>query len=253
MKLYPYIKGSAGAKALALALGIKRIRHAGKPLKMRGQVLINWGSSNIKRELIPQYTILNKPEAVRKASNKLETFKALEGVCSIPEWTESSEDAYRWLDEGSTVVVRQKLNGHSGEGIQIITPAVEDLPIDFIDAPLYTKYVPKAEEYRIHVFQDDAFFIQRKARKKEVPDDKVNWQVRNHANGFVFAHNEGIDVGEGAKQLAVLAVKALGLDFGAVDLIYNKKQGKYYVLEVNTACGLQGETLNRYVEKLKNF
>ena len=37
---------------------------------------------------------------------------------------------------------------------------------------------------------------------------------------------------------ATKAVAALGLDFGAVDVIYNEKYGRAYVLEVNTAPGL---------------
>jgi D-alanine-D-alanine ligase-like ATP-grasp enzyme len=50
-----------------------------------------------------------------------------------------------------------------------------------------------------------------------------------------------------------MAVNHLGLDFGAVDMIYNAKRNTYYVLEVNTACGLAGETLNKYVEVFTMF
>lgn len=246
MKIYPYNMGSASAKALAQALGIKRIKHEGKPLRNL-DVLLNWGASKVDREMWAA-TVLNHPRAVKKASNKLETFKALEGVCSVPEWTESPEEAIKWLGDGATLFARKLLNGHSGEGIEII-----DKFCPFIEAPLYTKYIPKTQEYRLHVFQGEVFFTQRKARKKEIPDEEINWKIRNHANGFIFAHNEGIDVGDGARQLAVLAVETLGLDFGAVDMIYNKKQDKYYVLEVNTACGLEGETLNKYVEQFKKF
>lgn len=250
MKIYPYNMGSASAKALAEALGIKRIKHDGKalPIKERNHV-INWGASRIDRiPAVDFYKILNHPAAVKKASNKLETFKALDGVCSIPEWTESREEAVKWLEDGSLVVCREKLNGHSGKGI-----VLADSILKVVNAPLYTKYIPKAQEYRLHVFQGEVFFVQRKARKKEIPDEQINWKVRNHANGFIFAHNEGVELPGEARNNAILAVAALGLDFGAVDMIYNQKQDKYYVLEVNTACGLEGETLNKYVEQFKRF
>jgi glutathione synthase/RimK-type ligase-like ATP-grasp enzyme len=120
MKLYPYKMGSKSAKALADALGIKQLKHEGKPLDMRGTTLINWGCSRINREIHGIAPMLNHDEAVAKASNKLETFKALlnEGV-STPTWSTNQADAVEWINEGSAVVCRTKLNGHSGEGIVI--------------------------------------------------------------------------------------------------------------------------------------
>jgi glutathione synthase/RimK-type ligase-like ATP-grasp enzyme len=46
-------------------------------------------------------------------------------------------------------------------------------------------------------------------------------------------------------EAAINACKALGLDFGAVDLIQDIK-GNYYVLEINTAPGLEGATVANY-------
>lgn len=256
MKIYAYNQGSASAKALAEALGIKRVKHDGRVIKV--DTLINWGASVFKRA-VGFDRILNCPDAVKKAANKLETFKALaEAEVSKPLCTTDREIAEIWIaDEGHAVVCRTVLNGHSGEGI-VIAETVEQL----VDAPLYTRYIKKKEEYRIHVFRNpendeegdpvyDAFFIQRKARKKEVPDEEVNWKVRNLAGGFIFA-NKDVEVADEAKQEAVKAVNALGLDFGAVDIIQGT-DGKFYVLEVNTACGLEGTTLEKYVAKFQQF
>ena len=55
-----------------------------------------------------------------------------------------------------------------------------------------------------------------------------------------------------AKTQAQNAVEALGLDFGAVDIILGKN-GIWYVLEVNTACGLEGTTLEKYCEQFRKF
>lgn len=245
MKIYPYKMGSKGAKALADALGIKQLKHEGKLI--RGHVVINWGASRINRD-IPEGDILNWPSAVAKASNKLETFKALTAAnVSVPEWTVDRVLSELWIhNEKASIVCRTKLNGHSGEGI-VIAETLDQL----VDAPLYTRYIKKKEEYRIHVFQGDAFFIQRKARKADVPDDQVNWKVRNLAGGFIFA-NKDVVVAEEAKQQAIKAVSALGLDFGAVDIILGT-DGVFYVLEVNTACGLEGTTLEKYVAKFQQF
>lgn len=247
MKLYPYNQGSKSAKALAEALGIKRLKREGKPITIKGTV-INWGcsSDNFARG-IDCDVLLNDPNCVRLATNKLKAFNALKGHASIPEYTEVVPEAAKWLAEGFTVVERHKLTGHSGEGVCIVEPGGE-----IQAAPLYVKYINKKEEYRLHVFRDRVFFIQRKARNKDIPDDQVNWKVRNHGNGFIFAH-QGVDVPEEAKKEAITAIQVLGLDFGAVDLIWNQKNNKYYVLEVNTACGMEGTTLDKYVEVFKEF
>ena len=92
--------------------------------------------------------------------------------------------------------------------------------------------------------------IQRKARKRDVADDAVNWQVRNLDGGFIFAR-EGVVEAPEASEEALKAVAALGLDFGAVDIMYNARENKYYVLEVNTAPGLAGTTLEGYAKRFR--
>lgn len=249
MHIYPYNPYSGSAKALAKHLDIKRVKHVGKRVLFTS-VVINWGASKFNRDIVC-HRIFNTPASVARASNKLETFKALHGHQGIPEWTESVVEASKWLAEGRIVVERHKLTGHSGEGIRLVHKDDKDNVLSE-KAKLFVKYIPKRSEYRLHVFRDKVFFIQRKARNKDVPDEQVDWKVRNHGNGFIYAHQD-VDVPDEAKQAAIMAVYMLGLDFGAVDMIYNEKQNKYYVLEVNTACGLHGETLNKYGEIFQQF
>lgn len=254
MKIYPYKQGSKSAKALAEALEVKRIKHEGnKPA--RCETLLNWGASVWKRDiqLYGAMRVLNFPDAIALASNKLKAFKVFkdaEAPIPHPLWTDSRVEASRWLAEGVTalVVCRTKLNGHSGEGI-VLANTEEQV----VDAPLYTAYIPKREEYRLHVHNGEVFFIQRKARDRDIPDEQVNWQIRNHGNGFIFA-NKDVDVPEAAKQAAIMSVQALGLDFGAVDIVYGVDR-KWYVLEVNCAPGIEpaSTTLEKYVEQFKQY
>lgn len=244
--ILPYKMASVSAKALSKALGVKRIKHEGKNIVMRGS-LINWGSSSFPPRIVcdPNLKIFNAPANIAKASNKLQAFKTLEGHVPIPSYTEASGEALGWLGEG-VVVCRTILNGHSGNGI-VLASTQEEL----VAAPLYTKYIKKDHEYRLHVFQNECFFVQRKARKLDVPDEQVDWQIRNHANGFIYA-NKYIEVPELFKEIAVKAIKVLNLDFGAVDLIVTKT-GDPYVLEVNTAPGLSGTTLDKYCEQFSKI
>lgn len=244
--IYPYNSASESARDLGKALGIKRISHnnsrfVGQP----DRVVINWGAGKLPEE-VSKCLILNRPEAVAIASNKLDFFRRMQGHTQIVPFTTSEHDVEVWINAGYEVVARTVLNGHSGEGI-VLFSSMED----FVEAPLYTLYMPKKHEFRVHVFRGEVVDTQRKARRRDVPDDQINWKIRNHDNGFIFARNEEFIVPECVHKQAVRAVKSCGLDFGAVDVIYNQKEDTAYVLEVNTAPGLTGETLVGYTQRLE--
>lgn len=246
MKTYilPYKASSESAKALANALDIKRIKLENSKFKPKGKRVINWGCSSI-----PEYIKNSNAEIlnadVSLASCKKKFFMAVAGnEWCIPFYL-SKEEA---IASGKTIVCRTILNGHSGAGI-----VIAENPEEIVDAPLYTEYIKKEQEYRIHVFDGNIIFEQRKARNKDVEDDNVNWQVRNHANGFIYSH-QGVDVPECVQWAAIASVQAVGLCFGAADVLYNAKQNKAYVLEVNTAPGLSGPaTLEAYVKAIKEL
>lgn len=254
MQLYAYKEGSQGAKALAQGLGIKRIKHVGSKFKgSQRKLVINWGCSELPPEVM-KCRVFNNPAAVKVASNKLSFFRRMsewnndvagldDPRVSIPDFTTDKEVVVQWFGDGR-VVARQKLQGHSGEGIVML-----DVGDRIVDAPLYVKYVPKQSEWRIHVLDGVVVDIQRKARNREVADENVNWAVRNHANGFVYTRNEGVAPPAMVEEQAILAVQVCGLDFGAVDIIYNDHRKLAYVLEINTAPGLTGSTLDGYVER----
>jgi len=167
-----------------------------------------------------------------------------------PDWTTDKAVARSWFQEreNQLVFARTALAGHSGEGIVKITNERE---LDGVrDGTLLVKYVKKASEFRIHVGRADGPFsvidVQKKLRRIEVPDDQVDFQVRNHANGFIFARND-IEVPQDVIYQAIRATAAMrDLDFGAVDVIYNERHGEAYVLEINTAPGLEGSTIDNY-------
>jgi glutathione synthase/RimK-type ligase-like ATP-grasp enzyme len=166
-----------------------------------------------------------------------------EGI-RIPEFTTDRERAETWLnDERVDVVVRHKLSGHSGDGIELVS-GTTTMPV----APLYVKYVKKQQEFRVHVAFGEVIDVQEKRKRKELPEDfATNFQVRNHQTGWVYCR-ENITEPEGLRQMAQRVVGELGLDFGAVDLIYNAKRNEVYCLEVNTAPGLEGSTVDKYAE-----
>jgi len=235
---------SKGAKALAGGLGVKRIKVKGSRLRgRRGKTVINWGASTLPEE-VRRCTVWNTPEAVGNATDKTLAFKLMTGmgVSTVP-YTDSRELAQIWVDAGDRVVCRTLTKASEGRGI-VMADKVRPL----VFAPLYTKYVKKQSEWRVHVMFGCVIDIQRKVRDKDNP--LPDWEVRNHDRGFFFQRH-GLDVPDGIRQAAVAATDALQLDFGAVDILYNRHAESAYVLEINTAPGLEGTTLENYVENFR--
>lgn len=258
--IHAYKMGSASATALATSLGGLKIKTDGtsKYRYRKSHTVINWGSStdNTKSGDTP---MINAPDKVANASNKLKFFEMVRDSITVP-YTSDKAVAEQWDEDGKLVVARTKLTGSCADGLVIC-----DEDVDIPDCKLYTVYMPKAREYRVHVAFGEVIRIQRKILKPELSErikdkddtftaDDVNWKVRNHGNGFVYVTG-GVDEDcpVNVKTYALQAVQDCELDFGAVDLIYNAKKGSTFVLEVNTSPGLEGETLTTYVDAFKKF
>lgn len=258
--LVPYKLGSHSAKVLAhrlselLPIQVKRVRKDSETFKQKlSHVYLNWGNSAFPSWFEPTPTKwINGAFAVQLASNKADTFKILKNAeINIPEFTFSKEEANGWYNDGSRVVCRTLLTGHSGAGI-ILVSAASNIPL--VDAPLYVKYYPKECEYRVHVFDGQVIDVQQKRRRTDY-DGEVDMQVRNHQTGWVYcrnSYNPPVCIDQ-IKEQCVKSVKALGLDFGAVDVIYSKKHNKFWILEVNTAPGMEGTTVEIYANAIKTF
>ena len=250
--IYPYKMSSVSSRRLAEALrevGHKVLRvYPNRHYRPQpDDIVINWGNSTPPSWNPFLLGGLNNPVSVSDATHKVKTFLSFdsEDVPSV-EWTVDDALAKQWLEEGYKVIARTVLTGHSGRGIVVM-----NTPEDFIEAPLYTKYFPKTHEYRVHIFRGDALDITEKRRRNGAGgrESPVVW---NHGNEYVYCR-QGVECPEGVLDASREAVEALGLDFGAVDVGYYQPENKVAVFEVNTAPGLVGTTLNKYVEKLNDI
>lgn len=256
LRMYPYKIGSESGKDLATLLNILRVKPDGDYVPRIGQVVLNWGNGKnpdwLARANARSVRILNKPDNVNIASNKLSAFQVLQraGVAT-PEFTTDMSVAARWLNNSFTVVERHILRGNSGEGIRIANLDDSDMPSNITRAPLYTRFIPKTAEFRVHVFNGQVIdYIEKKKVTSDRRPANFNKYVSSTTCGWVFSRTDVRDMPE-VRQIAVKAVNALGLDFGAVDVVYY--EGRPYVLEVNTAPGLAGTTLTSYGNALRRF
>ena len=240
VKIYAYSMASVSARNLAEELDCSLIRHRNsRYIPRRGHTVVNWGAG---RDFTPART-LNHPDAVSRSVNKLTALRTMSdaGVRTVP-FTVDKAVAQQWQHQGHVVVSRRLLSASEGKGIIITQPGFR-LP----NVPLYTRYVKKQGEYRVHVFQGRVIDRQKKVLPAAHQGER-NFYVRNTANGFIFIRN-GINVPADVEAQAIAAVRALGLDFGAVDVIYGGRSA--FVLEVNTAPGIEGTTVRLYAEAIR--
>lgn len=225
--------------------------------------IINFGGGRLPVHAPASARVLNKPDAVATCANKLATFRKLQeaNVASV-RWTDDRNKAEEWLRKGKSVLARLQLASSGGRGIRVVRPGEE-----LAQAPLYTRYFPKTHEFRVHVVDGQAIdIVEKKLRDNLRGNREERSLIRNHRNGWVFAHGDLIcshpnDITT-LKNLGVGAVAALGLDFGAVDILAvveaPKQDGvgteprrlvRCVVCEVNSAPGIENtRTRQAYVD-----
>lgn len=246
--ILPYSMKSMSARSLAEKLGVRRILTQGSSYRPRPtDTIIYWGSG---RDLSPA-TLINKPSAIKNSVNKIRFFEACDSSKDhprVPVWTTSPWTAHGLHAKGVNLVVRKEVASSQGRGTSILRsqPAVKFEA--FMKAPLYTVLIEDATEFRIHVMDGRIIYKQQKLRKNDASkDDNL---IRNYENGWVFSSHLRFyeeDIGD----QAIKAVRACGLDFGAVDMLWSNKDRKAYALEVNSAPGIEAGSLDAYAQAFK--
>ena len=82
--------------------------------------------------------------------------------------------------------------------------------------------------------------------------DDANFQIRNYDNGFIYGRND-IRVPKPVKKAALSAYNLFDLNFGAADVIYTENRDQGLVLEINTAPGLEGQTVVLYADAFRKY
>lgn len=257
--IHPYNLGSKSAMALKGYLtdkGIKTIV-SHRLRSQRKRMIVGWGAKAYDFDL-GRNVALNHPDITKVLSCKKRFFEHVASEDGaeiyIPEYTSDRGIAGAW---GTDVVVRATTVGSGGDGITIVGVGGE-IPV----APLYTKYYKKTDEFRLHMVNRnqqkmdgvarvaECLHIQKKVFvKTEERPEPLNWQIRNHTQGFIFQ-----TVQEAPKAVLEASLKVMecfpNLDFAALDVIYHKPTDLALVLEGNTAPGLEGPRLEVYGEYL---
>lgn len=259
------------AKLIAEELGCLCVRNGMKYRRSRirgirlGDVMINYGLGVKFNESVLQ--TVNPRHAVASASDKLGALQTMAAAgVPVPEHSVNLAD----LNREKPIFGRSRTHTR-GKDIEIIRPGCDPL---YAHA-FYVEYVKPRKEWRVHVFRGEIIFAQNKFRTDESFKESmvaaglvdtntedagmfafVSNHVRNHSYGWRFNRlNDINNVPSNVRSASINAVDALGLDFGAVDVIsYGRDENglrRASVLEINTAPALEGESLNSYVQKFR--
>jgi hypothetical protein len=182
--------------------------------------------------------------------NKLDQYQYFKdkGLSSL-EFTTSAVEAQKWLNKGQTVFGRKTLTGSEGAGIVVYTP---DDPVQVGGCKAYTLYKKKKREFRVHIFKNKVVSIVEK-RKKADWDGPNNPLIRNTAHGYVFCQTVELTPAL-KKKLEECALKASLVcaksDFRGVDVGYNEQKDDVFIIEVNSAPGIEGTNVEKYCDAI---
>lgn len=221
-------KGGETAKKLAK---LCKCRASRKYLPRKEEFIINYGRD---------YEFANLNTNV--IFNKLEAYHILNenGIRQPKIYLKGDEIP----DEAFPLLARKEYHSQGRDIIYIhdreqLENELEDFMYDFL-----VEYIPKKSEYRVHVLRDYATVVSVKVN----PDGNGDPIVRSKRNGWKQINYEGRWVEE-LENLAIKAMDALDYDFGAVDII--RKGKRLYILEVNSAPGLEPRKLQLYADYFK--
>ena len=233
---------STGARELAEALDGVRARNARQMGRvMPKDTVVYWGdflATPVTARKLNASTVLNKLSELRRLADR--------GVATVLSSTDAS------VGRGEGWVGRTA--DHTG-GLDLLHPPAQ--PDYFVRRENFVK------EVRVHSFMGRSIragvkqvregfqLAQRGMNEGATQRGFAHPWVRSWDGGWRIAYS-----GQGIKQkhrdLAHQAVKAMGLDFGAVD-IGERADGSLVVLEVNRAPGLEGGTVDAYARAIMSL
>src|SRR5574343_453887 len=203
---------------------------------IEAQNLIRWGST---KSIRVSGIELNNREGIMLASDKPKCRKVLREA-GLPVPTES---------ETEFPVIGRSRKHRAGDNFYLCNSKEEVERAKEQGAVYFSKLYPKTAEYRIHVGSGRVLLMSIKEGDK-------NCLIWNKAkSGFTFRHLRRSvwledktlrDMARKAKK----ALKTIGLDFGAVDMMAGAGRGykPFVISEINTAPNLSPLAITKYIK-----
>lgn len=233
-----YNRGSATtARQLATLLGLIPINSAERLKRKGGFPTVRYGNSG-GEGLFTVDTVFNSPSIIKLCSNSVSFSRwAKENEIFSPEYLPFSKDYDKYP------YFLRKAYHHGGlDIIPIESPA--DLPTD-LSGRYIVPFIETDQEIRITVVNGNPVKVMKKV------DGRLTgkFPIRSAYKGWHYTLiTSGYDK---AKEFVSTVSEKLGLKFGAFDLARTADR-RYVLWEVNTAPGLNSETIKLYADGLRS-
>jgi glutathione synthase/RimK-type ligase-like ATP-grasp enzyme len=191
------------------------------------EAVFNYGVSASR---IKARHIINPPDAVANCISKINTYELLKqaGIPTIDYVTDEKDVPKDW----EWVVCRETETGRNCDGV-LICPRDDLVP----KQPLYTRFVPHDEEYRIVHFNGKILGRYRRKMNKKTGEYDL---VLMRKEGF-----EDID------EAVIASAKVLGIDYAGFDVLSQERQGTFQILEANSGALLIEEAQRAIIRYFK--
>lgn len=242
-------RGCVTGKELRQALSAVRKR---TDRRAKCDLFIRWGSTE-QFDNLRYKKELNTLEAVLRTTNKLVMLQTLLGAeVSTLEFGTDVAQIDDFKDREGNVYIRNRQGiVRYGNDFNSSSDLYYSKPVKF-----------KRREYRVHVFNGRVLGAYEKVplvlptSTNENPHAPENLPKLFKSDTCRFIRCdlslEGSRITPEAQELCIQAVRSLGLLFGGVDLIRDK-HGNFIVCEVNSAPGLNGLNVERWVEAIREY
>lgn len=190
-------------------------------------VHINWGSAGPFGEGV----------ANRDTSGTVDKAEMLRRLGDLaPRSTFDVREAERLF--GGRVVAKRR-TGARGEGKEVIDLGTEEGRRKAYTYDFFQEFIPERDEYRVTLFGDEVLTAYRKnAAPGSGPEDL------SPEREYERVRRLPLEAVEAARE----ARRRCGVDLAGVDLVRDRRDGRWYVLEVNAAPGMGRDTLARLVQ-----
>lgn len=274
--------GSLLAEKLGIRWGTKKPNFKMTPL------IIGWGTKTKEDINIGTSPTINCPNNIRSNRDKLHALRImLEEEIPVPSFVTVDSILKELKNKNETIklpiIGRTKF--HQGGKGMWVCPTISQVHTAIKDgAHYFQNMIPVDTEYRLHVIDGEVVYATKKTQRsesemktafvekelkrqkglieknKDVFDEKLVREIlerqaknmtvdhlsRANTRGWRFSR-----ITKYRKDLAthaINAVRALGLEFGAVDCCVDLND-VVWIIEVNTGPGLEGSSLDAYVAK----
>ena len=248
MSVYPYKRASKSAKLLYQKLqqvSLIPIKYTWSRTKVR----VNWGSTRPLAEY--NKVVLNHPKYLTNTINKIKFYKKCRELgLPVPSFTTSFEEAKELHNNyPNGTVERHLVNSSKGRGIKIIKKG-ETLNST---AKIWVERVRQRREFRFVVVGNKVVVSMVKKRPRNIEPQPI----QNEGSGYKYfltrENEENLYPLQEGHQISIKLVKEFGLDFGAVDMYWDKRKEVWGIFEVNTAFGLGENNADAVAKAIHNL